>query len=382
LAALAASGNDRIVALTAIAAVLTCATVALSNYWTPWLPSLPDSALFVAMIEGWGVPQHQSVGVRLYAVASAPVTYLAAGNPGLFLIIQVVLYELACVILMWAALADNDVVRHQRLSRCVLLVLCNLFPAAVFFVGSLLREYWVLVALAILSASLRPVSVSTRAIVLCVGVLMLAAARPHFLVFAPLFVVGASRHAMTVAISAGPVLLVLGASMFVSLTNYALTPEFLAMVRNVAVAGYSASGHTYGAVEWSSFLDVLMDVPLLLTQFVVAPIPVLAEVNPMSMGLYLVDAVFVILMLALCLVGMRYATRGARSLFLIAIVGLVLSSVWEFFIGGAVRHRMPFIWLLLPLASVGTVRIALWFKGDRASTQNPTGRAEGRCDER
>ena len=37
---------------------------------------------------------------------------------------------------------------------------------------------------------------------------------------------------------------------------------------------------TYGAVEWSSYLDMILDLPLLIAQFIFSPLPIFHHIFP------------------------------------------------------------------------------------------------------
>jgi hypothetical protein len=50
-------------------------------------------------------------------------------------------------------------------------------------------------------------------------------------------------------------------------------------------------------------------------------------------------------------------------LFILA-VRAILFSIWEFHLGGAIRHRMPLVMILLPAASYGMVRFYHELKGE------------------
>lgn len=143
----------------------------------------------------------------------------------------------------------------------------------------------------------------------------------------------------------------LGAAMFLgvlSLTSYKLSPSQLAAARNYRVEKYAGS---YGRVEWNSYVDLIQSSPKLLAQFLVSPIPILHDKNAWDMQLILLDAFFMLFVWAILLFNIRAWFNDYRVWFLLMFVYIGLFGIYEFNIGGAVRHRLPLSIMAILVAS-------------------------------
>ena len=113
---------------------------------------------------------------------------------------------------------------------------------------------------------------------------------------------------------------------------------------------FLGSPYMYPYVIWYNWGDICQDVPGLVAQFLLAPLPVLVHTNPLHTFAYFIDALFVIGIFLLIGLHLGYIKRWSRYLFWLSAVGLFLvgSAVYEFHLLGAVRHRFFGILLLLP----------------------------------
>ena len=133
-----------------------------------------------------------------------------------------------------------------------------------------------------------------------------------------------------------------------SLTSYKISPEQLSSVRNYRVAKYSGS---YGMVEWSSYADIVKSSPRLIGQFLFSPLPILHDKNALDMKLIFLDALFMLVIWFLILINAKKWVFNYRVWFLLMLIYLVLFGIYEFNIGGAVRHRLPLSLMAILMAS-------------------------------
>lgn len=137
------------------------------------------------------------------------------------------------------------------------------------------------------------------------------------------------------------VAVVLGVVLFIgvlSLTSYKLSPSQLATARNFRVEKYSGS---YGKVEWRNYMDMVQSSPQLVGQFLLSPLPILHNKSALDMKLILLDALFMLFVWAILLINFRSWFKDYRVWFLLMIIYIGLFGIYEFNIGGAVRHRLP-----------------------------------------
>jgi hypothetical protein len=118
---------------------------------------------------------------------------------------------------------------------------------------------------------------------------------------------------------------------------------------------------TYGYVSWSSYFDIFKDLPMLFLQFIFSPFPIIHHTNPLRLLAAFVDMLYVAGIYFFTL----YAGLKLSKIYLfIFAVSALLFSIWEFHLGGAIRHRMPLVMILLPAASYGMVRFYHELKGE------------------
>ena len=130
---------------------------------------------------------------------------------------------------------------------------------------------------------------------------------------------------------------------FIFASNYKLSPDKLEYARNYRVENYTS---TYGMVKWDSYLDILASAPKLMGQFLLAPFPILHKYNPMNMKLALIDACIVFFFLLVIILNLPSLIRQHPSWMLLILIYLFLFGIYEFSLGGAIRHRVPMVLMI------------------------------------
>jgi hypothetical protein len=129
-------------------------------------------------------------------------------------------------------------------------------------------------------------------------------------------------------------------------------PDFFTYLRNHGAHKNGIFG--YGIVEWQTFYDMALSMPGLIAQFLLSPMPILHYRNPLEFLAIFVDALFAIFIY----LSVVYAGFRVSKIYLfIFIVSASMFAVWEYHIAGAVRHRMPLIAMLLPVATYGIMKL-------------------------
>jgi hypothetical protein len=320
------------------------------SYLNLVLPYYPDTELFSKIISENHFPDYQSRGVIAYWSLSYPLRLLAGFRVVPYLLLQILLYMCA-LLLIWRAWL---VWREARAATpplpsafALFLLMGTFYPAALLFIPIPLREYLFVFGFAVLvyGFALRSAGRPHLA-VLAAAALVLIAVRPQMLLAFPVayFVQGRLRPGKVMMVA------VLGAAvwfLFPMLVGFELRAENIGAIRNALVMQFTYTGAVYGPVQWQSFTDILIDLPLLLAQFILAPLPIMHTNSPFSMLAALIDCLFVIVVCALAV------PRPSKAGFFVAFFAALatLFAIWEFFIGDAVRHRIPLILLLLPIAA-------------------------------
>lgn len=135
---------------------------------------------------------------------------------------------------------------------------------------------------------------------------------------------------------------------FIAYSNYQLSPEKLQWARNYRVNNYTPS---YGNVSWKSYGDILKSTPTLGAQFLLSPLPIMHNLNPGDFKLALLDAMLVLIILAVVFLNIKNIVKNHLYWFLLILFYLILFGIYEFGIIGAVRHRLPLTILLIALAA-------------------------------
>ena len=325
----------------------------------PIVPNFPDTGLFAGIITENYFPQHHGPGVKLFYYVTAPLRVLSLFKVELFILFQIFIFLLALMILWksWEIVMQKNNLNPDS-SATVFLVLAALYPSFLLFVPVPLREFWVLFGFSVMVYGLVRNYYEDKALFdvglgfAVIGSLILLTARPQLIVIVIIFLALFQKNRW---IKYGLIL----ASFFLipylysTLNTFEFNPAFFRNVRNQAYTHFGGNQMTYGFVVWNTYLDILKDMPMLFLQFILAPFPILHNVNPLKLLAISVDMLFSMVIYFFALyAGLRFS----KIYLFIFIVSAALFSIWEFHIGGAVRHRMPLLMILLPAASYGMVR--------------------------
>jgi hypothetical protein len=312
------------------------------------LPFFPDTIKFAELVEN-GSHDSSSLGVRLYVIISYPLRLLAFEQIEVYLVFQIFFYFLS-VLLLWNGWKIHC--SHMKIyagNFQVMAILAMLYPAALSFITIPLREFIQVFGFSLFLYGLSQYIYNNNLKWLVIGALLTVFVRPQMVVVYPFLILIAKQYSILKLSIFGLLALPIAILLFENVTGYQFNPAFFSYLRSAANDSYGDSGMTYGIVNWQTYFDVIADLPLLILQFVLSPLPILHSVNPITLKLLLLDVCFVIVILfGACSVKIRFSNFYLKMfLCLIAIF-----SIWEFYIGGAVRHRFPLIMMLLPLATL------------------------------
>jgi hypothetical protein len=313
----------------------------------PWFPYFPDTQGFAMLVEG-GNYINNALGIKLYYIVSSPLRWVSFEQLELYLITQQFLFVLS-IILVWKSwLIHSDACNYKPGRYGLFVLLMILYPSILMFVTTPLREFLMVFGFSLFLYGTAQYLHMKRIKWLIIGSLLTIFIRPQLVVLYPLMLVVATQKNYVKLFVFGSLLLISLAPVFEWVTGYEFSPEFFAFLRERGTSHYAASGMTYGSVVWHSYLDVLIDLPLLTSQFLLSPLPIMHTANPLNFTVMLVDLFFVLFVYwGVFRIKVSVSAPYIKMFFLASIV----FSVWEFYIGGAVRHRMPLVIMLLPLAA-------------------------------
>ena len=326
----------------------------------PIVPNFPDTELFSQIITANFFPETHTIGVRLFYYITSPLRMLSFLKLEPFILFQLFIFLLSLMIVWksWQIVTEKNGIDSSA-SANIFLLLSALYPSFLLFIPIPLREFWVLFGFSILVYGIIKKYYEESALIdaglgyILLGSLILLTARPQLIVVVIIFLALFQKNRW---VKYGLILasFFLIPYLFTALTSYKFTPEFFGYLRNYSYAYYDGDSHmTYGKVAWESYFDMLKDIPLLFLQFVLSPFPILHAMNPMKLHAIFADMLFTLFVYFFTL----YAGLKVSKIYLfIFLVSAALFSLWEFHLGGAVRHRMPLVMILLPVASYGVVR--------------------------
>lgn len=337
------------------AMIFTCVAVYyyvvfVLNQFFGFFPFSPDSLTFNLMLVSNSLPETYSQGVLQYHAFVQPIMLIANYKLELFML-ALICISIFSYVLIWESF---DILNQKNLAsgksyifEAYIFLIC-VFPASLLYLTIPLREWLTLFGFSLIYYSVALIKVKKHGgvLILILSTILISIPRPTMIII-PLIAIlvffGNLRfkiYILAIAILLIPVVIE-------ALTNLTFSPEFFSYLRNSANENYGESGMAYGIVEWRSYFDIFKDLPLLVLQFLLSPFPILHNNNPLTMAAHFFDAIFVSFVLLICFIN----SKKHRPIIGFVIITSALFSIWEFYLGGAVRHRFPLIALLLPLAA-------------------------------
>jgi len=311
------------------------------------MPYLHDTDIFSYIVEEGDI-KVESRGVNLYYLISKPLVILSAYQIEVFLLFQQFIFILALLFLWkgWKIHCQNLKVNTGLFE--VFVCLAVVYPSTILYITTPLREFIQILGFSIFLYGLSINLQNGKWFWLLVGVLLTLFVRPQLILIYPILILIAKQKNVLklLVYSLGIFPLILLAF---NVMNYHFRVSWFAHFRNASIEHYGGSGMTYGHVEWQSYTDILLDLPILALQFLLSPMPIMHDVNPLSLLMLFLDFIFVSIVLFGAL-SVKFRVSG--TYLKIFIFAITLFSMKEFFIGGAVRHRFPLILMILPIASM------------------------------
>lgn len=306
------------------------------DYSVSMSATFPDIDLYENYIRGLNDVVDGSAS--MYANVLAPVFWVAGNSVWVFLVIQSACIAVSGVFL--GAAANNIDGKKYFSVSMITSVMMVLSPSVLVFGLSPLREY-----AAILSASILIYSVTTKHILSAIISSVLAmclffVVRPFYTIAAivVLVIVFFKRYWVVGVVVA----LIIAPAIFYVVRGHHFSIEWLVAVREMRIS--QLDDNIYGLPVESGLLQSLL---LLYGQFILSPLPILHDRDPFHMSLFFLDMVYVSGMIVMALIAVFQRRRSYWALIVVFAVFTALPALWEAYIGGAVRHRMPAVLALI-----------------------------------
>lgn len=323
------------------------------------VPNAPDAQLYKSIIEGsiFDNTEYADSNVTGYKLLVTPIKLLCFNNSLVYTHFAIFLCLLG-VMLIWASWVKyrkNDVTGfEQRFYLCA----CFVYPAMVYFNTIPMREPLIIFAFGLFIYGFFKYEKLRFNFPLFFGAIILVILRRSyvFVVAGAVFIgivyprkkKGLSTFLLVFLIL---VLLVITSVFSITIINITLSPSGLASYRNYQSANVGLISSRYPFVQWNSWLDVLKDFPGLFAQFNLAPLPIITEGFKLMGYGYILDALFVLLLFVIILFNIKKIVKNKLWLVII-LMFMGFSSMYEFYVTGAVRHRMPAILMLIAMVPI------------------------------
>lgn len=319
----------------------------------PFVPDLSDTELFSLMITENYFPPHQSLGVRLFWWITYPLRAISFFKMEVFIVFQIFIFMLALMVFWksWQIVLEHNKF-NKEMGATLYLGLAALYPAYMLYIPLPLREFLILLGFAIMTYGIIDKYYNNSGLLaMILGSAILLFGRPQLIIIAILFLAVFQKNKwIKYTFIAGSIFLI--PYVFSSVMSYSrFSPDFFMYLRNHGAHKQGILG--YGIVEWKTFYDMFISMPELVGQFLLSPFPILHTKNPLQFFSIFLDAIFsIVIYLSIIYAGLKVS----KVYLFIFIVSASMFAVWEYHIAGAVRHRMPLVGMLLPIASYGILK--------------------------
>ena len=320
-----------------------------------FVPFFPDCNLYSELIRAWEIPQGYPFVIINYFIFSYIPKVLLLFQPVLFILFNILLYVISIFFYFesWSIFTNKPITRRYE-TFIWLFLLC--LPSSYLYIATPLREVFFLFSFSIFLYGLMLYYIQNKKIVLFLGLVLTFLFRWQFIVvsFSLVLVTIITKIKKNKKTNLGKVISVFlfFFIFYLAFSNmgYKLTPTWIASLRNYNIAHYSISGFTYGEVEWQNYFDIFKGGILLGLQFLLAPLPILHNINPLQTFTIFLDCLYILILLFFILLDIKKSLSKYWYWYFIISCFVFLAGIFEFYMPAAARHRLPVTIMLTFLA--------------------------------
>lgn len=318
-----------------------------------YIPLFPDTQLYYDLLLDFS-KRVESIELNIgFGIFSRLIYLLSFKNIGIYILSNALINQIG-ILLLWKSFRiykqDKVTIKNQRL----FLIFSAIYPVSIIYSLTLLRESYFLFAFSVfLIGIMKKEKIN---IPLILGTVLVVVFRTKYIMFC--FVIYLikfifyDRRFMKYKIMAATILYPFIYNFINKLSikfiRIRLTINSFQDFRNSQRRRYIDTGLAYPETSWTNWLDALKDYPLLMAQFLFSPLPIVVEYDFLQSLAYTIDALYVIVLLILFFMNIRNNYKNTFWIITI-VISIALSSMFEYFITGAVRHRYAIILMLIPL---------------------------------
>ncbi|MBP2833264.1 hypothetical protein J8281_13805 [Aquimarina sp. U1-2] len=320
----------------------------------------PDTHAYAAVIFDFKNFNAFTFGVMGYSILNYIPIKLCFGRPAVFVIFNIFYFQVAILYLFKAfKMYCGYNGEKTRTSVFIFLqILSVVYPVALMHTSSILRESMMLMVFSICIYFLVKFYCMRykNYVLMLVFILFLFIIRPitGICMVLAYFVAYVDKKKLLTAknfLKFGVLALILafiGQEVILSLYNIDFSIEWIAQYRARSNSRFGIEG--YNSLDWTSPLYYLKNLFLIVTQYILSPLPILVSKEVAFNKLIpLLDSVFIIVFLFLPIVMFR--RKNFNRWMILFLLFIVVPAIMETNISGAYRHRMNGIFMLLPLAA-------------------------------
>ena len=322
----------------------------------------PDSIVYASLIRDYNTYfNFYSFGVKGYSILNFLQYKLCFKRPHVFVVFNIFYYQVAVLFIYKAFktfLEYHNKMVNLRKFYAILIVLSSCYPITVIINTSILRESMALMFLAIFSYLLLKYAVSPKSRILMVFLILalvfvtrpltgICSAIVLFLVYCYRNKLYTLRNFLWLAVII--VLVYFSIKAVISnLYHLDFNMDWLISYRNWSNEKFGSEG--YSTLNWSGTFDYVINVFLLVLQYLLSPLPILVSPSvTMNKLIPLVDSFYIIFVLIVPI--LLFYKKYMKGWLLLFLIFLIIPALFETNISGAYRHRISAVFFLIPLVS-------------------------------
>ena len=319
---------------------------------------MPDTSMYNLIITTGLYPETTSVNITAVYYLSLVLGILCLNSAVIFTFFNIFFYAIGLMMLIAGIRPVSSELKIRQQNW--LAILLFLWPAAFMYQSVPLREAYIMLGICIYITGFMRFMDKGKVSYLIVGGIILVLVRMQLIIaLLPITVLlllyRKKAHWLWQILGLAAALA--GAFVFIRfmVLGESFSPEALAMLRNEYLL--DSGEQTYGNVYWTSYGMMLKDIPFMVVQFILSPLPVFSAHSMSGMTLAQADMIFVAIILLIIASRFISNIKKYADVMILALIFAVVFSLYEFHLTGAVRHRMPLI-LMLMIPASGT--LAFW----------------------
>lgn len=320
------------------------------------IPGLPDANLYSNIVTTGimpvGKPEEITIGFNYCSIIFRNLAY---HNILWYIPFNFMVNEIGIFIMWksWCLYKRNKGIEVMRIQQRIFLILTACYPMALLAGIVPLRSSYFLLFFAILLYGLVHKSlVNIYWIIGTIGVYYLR--KQYLIVLAVVLIMKLynkikfrnRKSKVIVAVIVGIVVCGVGYYLIEHLYHISITPWGIANFRNSQTEVYSGSRFEYPQLHWTSWWNVISYSPLLLFQFLIAPLPVVKYISLTKSLAYTCDGLFVVMICSIFLLGIKKNCKNYFWIFIFCLLWFC-NGMFEYYITAAVRHRYEIVLMII-----------------------------------